>query len=175
MPVLVFALALALASAAVLPGCGGAGATLTGRTLRTPETAYTIGELGADWRRIQVDEHNDLAFAHEGLDAGIQANSSCDPALDIPLVALTNHLLAGFTERAIREQTLVPLDAREAMRTHVVAKLDGVVRELVLVVLKKDGCVYDLALVAPPGERFTQAMGSWDAFLGPFHAERGTP
>lgn len=166
--------ALALAGSLLTASCGG-GATLSGRTLRTRDTAYTIGELGTGWRRIEVGDHNDVAFAHDGLDAVIQANSSCDPALDIPLVALTNHLLVGFTERDIREQALVPLDAREAMRTHVVAKLDGVPRELVLVVMKKDGCVYDLALIAPPGDRFAAAQQSWDGFIGPFHAERSDP
>lgn len=166
----VLALACSLAAAA----CGG-GATLTGRTLRTRDTSYSFGELGSGWRRIEVGDQNDVAFAHDQLDAVIQANSSCDPALDIPLAALTNHLLVGFTDRDIREQALVPLDAREAMRTHVVAKLDGVARELVLVVLKKDGCVYDLALIAPPGERFAQAVRAWEAFIGPFHAERSAP
>jgi len=42
---------------------------------------------------------------------------------------------------------LAPFQAREALDSHVLAKLDGVVRELRLVVLKKDDCVYDFALI----------------------------
>ena len=99
-------------------------------------------------------------------------NASCDTALDIPLVALTNHLLVGFTERSeVEPQALVQMDGREALRTHVVAKLDGVTRELLLTVLKKDECVYDFALLAPPGAPFAQSLPAYDAMLGGFRTE----
>jgi hypothetical protein len=62
----------------------------------------------------------------------------------------------------------VPLDGREALRSHVVAKLDGVPRELLLTVMKKDGCVYDFALVAPPGGGFGQAHQAYDGVLESF-------
>ena len=116
---------------------------------------------------MDVQGQNDLAWAHDGHAAIIQANASCNPSLDIPLAALTNHLLIGFTERELAEQELVPMDGREALRTHMRAKLDGVPRELLLVVLKKDGCVYDFALVAPP-TGFQSARSSYDAMLQSF-------
>ena len=99
--------------------------------------------------------------------------ASCDPDLDIPLSSLRNHLLIGFTERELRDERLVPLDSREALRTHLVAKLDGVPREMVLTVLKKDGCVYDFALVAPPGGEFERARGDYERLLAGFHAGGG--
>ena len=119
---------------------------------------------------MDVRGENDLAWTHEGHAAIIQANASCNPGLDIPLTALTNHLLIGFTERELATQELVPMDGREALRTHMRAKLDGVPRELLLVVLKKDGCVYDFALVAPL-RGFTPARASYDAMLQSFRTE----
>jgi len=166
---------LAVALAAACAGsCGGGGVTLSGTTLTTRDTSYRIGELDRGWHRVDVDDQNDAAFARED-GTIIQVNSTCSPELDIPLVALTNHLLIGFTERDIRDQRLVELDAREALRTHVVAKLDGVPRELELVVMKKDGCVYDLALVAAPGGPYGAALSAWEPFLAAFHAEREAP
>jgi len=153
--------------------CGGQ-ASLEGGVYHDPEARYRVGNLGTGWSELGgVASQNDIAYFQEALGAIVQVNASCDPELDIPLVALTNHLLIGFTERDIKEQTLVPLDAREAMRTHVHAKLDGVPRELLFYVLKKDGCVYDFALIAPPGDPFSRASVSFEAFVRRFHAQGG--
>lgn len=153
-------------------GCGGGG-TLSGSVFQGAETSYRIGQLPQGWRRLEVEGHNDLAWSHGELAAVIQLNASCDPDLDIPLVALRSHLLIGFTDREVRDERLVPLDAREALRTHVVAKLDGVPREMVLMVLKKDGCVYDFALVAPPGPPFERARQDYRSLVGGFRAGGG--
>jgi len=103
----------------------------------------------------------------------VQVNGSCDPALDIPLVALTNHLLIGFTEREyVTEPELRQLDGREALHTHVRAKLDGVPRELYFVVTKKDECVFDLSLIAPPGERFASALPAFEQMVASFVSGR---
>ena len=154
---------------AIGTACGG-GATLQGDTYTDAEARYRIGRPGEGWQALDVEGQNDLAWSHADLAAVIQVNASCDPDLDIPLPVLTNHLLIGFTEREIRSEERVPLDAREALRTHVVAKLDGVPREMVLTVLKKNGCVYDFALVAPPGSRFERARQAYEAMIGGFHA-----
>lgn len=149
--------------------------TLDGEVYRGTETTYHIGPLGPAWTRVDVDGHNDLAFSHETHGAIVQVNSSCDPALDIPLEALTRHLFIGFTERELHSQRRVPMSAREALRTHATAKLDGVPRELLFHVLKKDGCVYDFALVAPPGDRFERARGDYERFLADFAPKGGAP
>ena len=159
-----------------LLGCGGD----NGGVFREDEGVYTdteaeyeIGDLGPAWERVDVAGQNDLAFVRDD-GAVIQVNASCDPSLDIPLDALTNHLLAGFTDRGDDEQReLVPFAGREAQRTHVTARLDGVERELLLLVLKKDDCVYDFALVAPPGQVFTDARAEFEPFVGEFRTRRG--
>ncbi|HJK92543.1 MAG TPA: hypothetical protein RMH85_10735 [Polyangiaceae bacterium LLY-WYZ-15_(1-7)] len=157
-----FLAALAVASFA----CGGG--TYEAGVYRDGEARYALASPGEGWRAVEVDSQNDLAWRSEGAGAVIQANASCDPNLDIPLEALTNHLLIGFTERELASQERRPMAGREALRTHLRAKLDGVPRELVLVVLKKDGCVYDFALVAPPGARFAAASEAYERLLASF-------
>ncbi len=153
----------------LLSSCGGSSPYQDG-VFTGPETSYSVAAPGAEWRSLEVESQNDLAFYDEARDAIIQSNSTCDPSQDIPLLALTNHLLFGFTARELLSQELQPMDAREALYTHLKAKLDGVPRELLLVVLKKDGCVYDFALVAPPGSRFEGALPDFERFVGDFRA-----
>lgn len=142
-----------------------------GNVLVGGETQYRIGELDPGWRRLSVDDQNDLAFHHAQMGAIIQVNATCDPTSDVPLTALTNHLLIGFTDRHIVEQALLPMDEREALRTHVTARLDGVPRELLFYVMKKDACVYDFALIAPPGTNFEHALPEFERFRAGFSTE----
>ncbi len=114
----------------------------------------------------------DLAWNHEALSAAILVNHSCNPDLDIPLQALTQHLLIGFTERDVRSQETIPMSSREALRTLATAKLDGVPREIEFIVLKKNGCVYDFALVGPQDERFARAKEDYRALLAGFETRR---
>ncbi|MFW6023506.1 MAG: hypothetical protein ACOC9O_02060, partial [Myxococcota bacterium] len=121
---------LLLGTGAWLSGCGSAG-HLEGQVFHGQDATYRVGHLGSDWKRLDVEGQNDLAFALPSQAAIIQVNASCDPALDIPLEALTKHLLIGFTDRDVRSQERVPMAAREALRTHATAKMDGVPRELI--------------------------------------------
>ena len=148
-----------------LVGCVSNG-SYDGDVYRDSETQYHLASPGSGWQSIAIEGANDLAWAKEG--AVIQVSSSCDPGLDIPLEALTNHLMIGFTERSLVDQQRVPMAGREALHTHVRAKLDGVPRELFLVVLKKDECVYDFAAVTPPGSAFQNARSDLEGMLASF-------
>lgn len=161
-----------LALALPLSACGG-GPHLRGRVYQDDEAHYRIGELGSGWSAIAVQD-NDVAFHNDALGAIIQVNASCDPATDIPLSVLTNHLLAGFTAREIQSEDLIPLDGREALRTHVVASLDGVPRELLIVVLKKNDCIYDFTLITPHDASFGRAQTVFEGFVGGFSTEVGS-
>lgn len=154
-------------------GCGGSGELRNG-VYRDGEARYRIGDLGSDWRAMEVGGQNDLAYHDAQLGAIVQVNATCDPASDVPLSSLTNHLLFGFTDREYQSQEVIPMDEREALRTHVVAKLDGVPRELLLFVLKKNRCVYDFALIAPPGANFARAAAQFEPFVQGFTTELGT-
>lgn len=143
---------------------------------------FRVTGLSAPWERVAVGEHNDLAWSNASLAAIAQVNATCDqPDQDVPLSTLTRHLLNGFTAYTFpptdaADMQTVPMDGREALRTHLVAKLDGVPRELLLVVMKKDDCIYDFALIAPPGERFEGARPDFEHLVATFRAEaRGGP
>jgi hypothetical protein len=161
---------LTLVVALVAMGCGGGGGSYRGGEYRDSVAAYHVGELDPSWVRIEIAD-NDLAFRSDELGALLQVNATCDPDSDVPLPALRNHLLIGFTERELASEELVPMDGREALRTRLVAKLDGVPREMLLTVLKKDGCVYDFSLVSPPGASFERALPSYDRVLAGFATE----
>ncbi len=80
----------------------------------------------------------------------------------MPLTALTHHLFLHFTDRELASQKTVELDGREALRSELTARLDGVPKHFVIYVLKKDGCVYDFMHIAPPRRRRrTRASNRW--------------
>lgn len=155
-----------LCSLGLATACGGP--TLRDGVYRDEEARYRIGELGPGWSTLSVADQNDLAWHNDALGAIVQVNAVCDPGRDVPLTALTNHLLIGFRERQVVTEAYVPMDGREALRTHVVATLDGVPRELLLYVMKKDDCVYDFALITPPGDSFLRAQPTFERFVGGF-------
>lgn len=162
---------LALCFGIFVVGCGG-GATFRNGLYEDRETAFTLGLLPQGWEAVHVRGGPDLAWNHKQLSSAILVNHSCNPDLDIPLHALTQHLLIGFTERDIHSQETVPMDSREALRTLATAKLDGVLREIQFVVLKKNGCVYDFALVGPQDERFTRAQNDYRTLIAGFETHR---
>jgi hypothetical protein len=153
-------------------GCATTG-TLQADVYRGSRTTYRIGALSSDWTRVTVDDQNDLAWHSDAKEGVMHVDSSCDPALDIPLKALRGHLLIGFTEREVVEEVVVPMDGREALRTHLTAKLDGVPREILLQILKKDDCVYDFGLITPPGELFESARPDFDQLVAGFTTDVG--
>jgi len=154
-----------LALALLCFGCGGGG-SLRGHVYEDGEATYRVGPPGSAWQRIELSQ-NDLAWHDPSTHAIIQVNATCDPFRDVPLTSLTNHLLIGFTDRERVSSDTVRLDGREALRTHVLASLDGVPRALLLYVLKKDECTYDFALIAPP-DSYREAEPSFERFVGGF-------
>jgi hypothetical protein len=71
-----------------------------------------------------------------------------------------------FTERELVSQSRIDLDGRAALRTEMIAELDGVKKHYVVYVLKKDGCVYDFLYVSPNAdetrtfEQFVRGFGT---------------
>jgi hypothetical protein len=149
-------------------GCASTG-TFRDGVYRGAETSYYVGPVGPDWRSVSVSGQNDLAWHNPAKGAVMHVDSRCDPALDIPLMTLRSHLMIGFTKREVLSEETIPMDGREALRTHFTANLDGVPREILMQILKKDDCVYDFALITPPGPPFEEALGDFDTFLNGFH------
>lgn len=155
-------------------GCATTG-TIRDGVYRGAQTSYRIGPVGPDWTPVTVNQQNDLAWHNGAKGAVMHVDSDCDPGLDIPLTALRSHLMIGFTEREVLAEELVPMDDREALRTHFRAKLDGVPRDILLQILKKDGCVYDFALITPSDASFDEALLDFDQMLAGFTTAAGRP
>lgn len=155
--------------AGVASGCGSA---FDGRTYHGEGFTFRVPPAPASWERLQVSDAA-LAFEDRTSGATIGVNGRCDrDGEDVPLKALTQHLFIQFTDRDVHTQEVVPFDGREAMRSDVTAKLDGVPRRLAVWVLKKDKCVYDLMYLGPP-ERFESGVETFDAWAKGFSASRG--
>jgi len=153
-------------AAVVLLSAGCAGG-LSGDVFRGEGYAFRIGPLGEGWQRVEAS-HTALAFRDDADGATIAVNGRCGvDGEDVPLASLTQHLFIRFTEREILEQAVLPFDKREAMRTVIRAKLDGVPMKFAVWVLKKDGCVYDLAYMAAP-PRFDRGAAEFDRFVRGF-------
>jgi hypothetical protein len=146
--------------------CGGA--SLKGSVYRGDGLAFRLGEIPPTWQRIGVSNAR-LAFRDEEADATVLVNGRCGKdGDDVPLLALTKHLFMSFTDREILEQTVVPMDEREAMHTVMRAKLDGVPKVFDVYVLKKDGCVYDLVGIWAIG-KFEAHRAAFETFASGFH------
>jgi hypothetical protein len=132
-------------------GASGCGATtFDGRVYKNADLSFRLADVPAGWRRIDADDAL-LAFRDDADLASVVLNGRCGrDGDDVPLVSLTHHLFLSFTDRVIDSEEKVSLDGREALRTELTAKLDGVPMHFVVFVLKKNGCVYDFAQIAPP-------------------------
>jgi hypothetical protein len=135
---------LALVGSA-LASCGGQ--AFDGRVYRNDDLAFRVGPVPDSWRPIEV-EGALVAYRDDQSAATVALSGRCGlDGDDVPLSALTHHLFLQFTEREIRSQKVTELDGREALRTELDAKLDGVPMHYLVYVLKKDGCVYDFMLI----------------------------
>ena len=162
-------LMLTAALALLVASCGG-GATYDGVRYRAPDLAFRTGPVPPTWRRLDAS-HGRLAFRDDDAASTVVVNGRCgQDGDDTPLEALTNHLFLQFTEREVEQEETVPFDGREARRTVLTAKLDGVRLRFMAVVLKKDGCVYDLVLMSDPAS-FARARPAFERFVATFSGE----
>ena len=151
-----------------LVACGSTGPSFEAGIFRGSNVTFHVGEAPADWRRVSVDD-SALGF-RDAHGSTIMVGGRCDLKVDdVPLVALTNQLIMGTTERDIVSAEVIPFDKREARHTVMKAKLDGVPLVWDVYVMKKNGCVYDLVYVAPP-DRFEEGSAAFEKFVGQFHS-----
>ncbi len=137
--------------------------------LCSEDVCYQVGRLGGDWQ-VAHREGGAIGFYSATVGGVIESNATCrDDADAASLEVLTRHLLIGYTDQRVRCVERRALDWREARRTVVDAKLDGVPMTMDLWVMKRDGCVYDLAFVAPP-DSFAMGAVDFARFVGGFGA-----
>jgi hypothetical protein len=144
------------------------GDSLADGVLRKGDLRIHVGPIPSTWRRLPVDGA-DLAFRDEARDGSALFDVRCNNRDDdAPLAVLTEHLIMGTTGREFESQSVFPFDGREAQRTVLRAKLDGVPMQYDIYVMKKDGCLYDLVYVAPPA-RFEEGDAEFERFVGGLH------
>jgi hypothetical protein len=163
-----------IAFACTILCCGGAPADAKDATIvREGPVAFKLPLPPPSWKPIKVS-HASLSYRDDVHDASILINGRCT-ALDgdTPLVALTNHLVMGTTEREIETQNIEPFDGREALHTRLHAKLDGVPFAFDIFVLKKDGCVYDFVYVAAR-DTIESGAPEFGSFVRGFHTLAGS-
>ena len=160
--------------ALALVACGGAAiASFDGTTYRKGPVAFGIPALPARWSRLDVSDAT-LAYRDGANGASVLINARCRGADQrTPLVALTNQLLIGTTEREYLEQSTEPFDGREALHTIVRAKWDGVPMKADVFVLSKDGCTYDFVYVGAE-DHFDAGTPAFEAFVRGFHTIKGS-
>ena len=148
--------------------CGTSSSRFDGSVYRDDKLGFKVPAIPAEWRRLDVSDAS-LAFRDDAHDATILLNGRCGRRDDdTPLLALTQHLILGTTERAVESQQTIPFDGREALHTVMRAKLDGVVMSYDIFVLKKDSCVYDFVYVAMP-DRFAEGAPAFERFVMGVH------
>lgn len=162
------ALSWMLSIGLAIVACGGP--TFDGRVYRSDELSFRVGPQPESWRNIKVDGAL-LAFTDNSRGGTIAVNGRCGlDGDDVPLRALTHHLFLHFTGRRVLEQRELAFDGREALRTELLAQLDGVPRRFIIYVLKKDSCVYDFMWIGdenPPQE----AISDFERFVQGFTTE----
>ena len=166
---------LGISALLLATACGGTKArgTFEGGVYREGPIAFQLPPSPAGWRAIEVKDAS-LAFRDDDNSASVLVNARCLSADDrTPLVALTNHLLIGATERKYLSQEVEPFDGREALHTKLEAKWDGVPMAIDVFVLSKDGCVYDFVYVGAPGT-FESGAKRFEGFVRGFRTLKGS-
>ncbi|HMJ16471.1 MAG TPA: hypothetical protein VK524_33890 [Polyangiaceae bacterium] len=144
-----------------------ASTSFDGQIYRSDELAFRVGPRPADWRPIDSDSAL-LAFRDDTHAATVAVNGRCGKdGDDVPLQALTHHLFLHFTDRRVLSQDVITLDGRDALRTEVVAELDGVPKRFSVYVIKKDGCVYDFVFIGDTQAADT-GLGEFQRFVQGF-------
>ena len=156
------------------PACGGSAApSFDGNVYRRGPVAFQVAGMPRGWRAVEVTQAT-LAYRDESHGASVLLNARCHhPDEATPLVALTNHLLIGSTERSVTSQQTEPFDGREALHTKMRAKWDGVPIAFDIFVAKKDGCTYDFVYMGDPSA-FDAGAVEFEGFVRSFRTLPGS-
>lgn len=130
------------------------------------DATFRVGSPGEGWRPHR-ESGVQVAWRRSGAPAVIQVRSQCDEHGDSDLASFTDHLRIDFGEWIIDFQKAMELEGREALRSRVQARLDGVPVSLELIVMKKNGCLFDLQYIASPG-RFDEGLEAFEAVVDGF-------
>jgi len=138
-----------------------------GRVYRSRDTAYSIGVLSEEWKRIDL-RGGDIAFWNEALKATITVNSTCNERIgNESLNNLVDFLLVGFSDKKMERKEEVIVSGQRAVNAVYRGKVKDTYVKLNIVVLKKDRCVYDLTYASLP-ESFDLGIEEFREFVSQF-------
>lgn len=149
-------------------GCGGA--QFNGVEYRDKDVAFRLGQMPAGMRQIASDDAR-IALQNDRAGVTVAIGARCHrDSDDVPLRSLVQHLFLQFEARQIMSEREFVLDGRNALRTELEARLDGVRRHFVVVVMKKDECVYDFLHVDGGGHAplLERSRADFDAMIEGF-------
>lgn len=160
---------LSFVAGAAIASLAGCSSSFDGKVYRGDDYAFRVAPAPASWKPMAADGAA-IVYADTESKGTILVNARCDrDAEDTPLRSLTQHLFLRFTEREIHSEDVRPFDGREALRTDITAKLDGVEQRFLVWVLKKDRCVYDLVFFSSPAT-FERTAAAFEAWVSGFSA-----
>ena len=114
------------------------------------EATYSFGMPPKDWRPAK-EKGAQVLWTHKSMPAVIHLDAQCEMHGDSSLESFTDHLRIDFREWQVLSKEHFTLADRDAVRTVVLAEIDGVVKtQMELVVFKKNGCLFDLQYIAAP-------------------------
>lgn len=145
------------------------GGALDDGVLYKGDVEVRFGTIPVQWQPLRISGA-DLAYRDEPHRGSVLVALHCNERDgDASLSVLTEHLIMGTTERNVDSQLTLPFDGREALRTTLRAKLDGVPMRYDIFVMKKDGCVYDLVYVTT-ADSFPAGDPEFERFVMTLHA-----
>ena len=73
--------------------------------------------------------------------------TQCGDKSDPELTSIRNELALGLSEYQVLQSDRVPYNGREALRSLISGKVDGIESMMDVIILKKNGCIYGITFV----------------------------
>lgn len=136
--------------------------------VKTEKGSYGVGDLSTGWKRGNVSPYKVLVFYNDEYKSSIETDAFCGRSFDdASLRVLTSHLHAGISDKKTKSESPMMLDGREALRSVVEGKVDGIAVIIDSVVIKKDNCLFDFVLISNP-TKVSSAVVDFEKFFGGF-------
>ena len=118
---------------------------LTGDIFTSDQTRYQIGNLGENWKLVNID-YGDIFYTNSKKTSAITVNSSCSPQkVNYSLSVLARSLLVGIKGKKLIDRELIQVDEEDALFSLYDARVESDDIKIATVVFKKEQCVYDFS------------------------------
>ena len=112
---------------------------------------YTFTPPDSKWKEIKPD-NSDQAFLNSKTKSILIANSLGKKYQSTSRENLMGNILSGIDNVKVEQNDEHKLVSRDALRSYVRGKMDGVPVYMILQVIKKNRCIYDFALISKSKE-----------------------